>query len=55
MITIFRWGLLGKMGVKCFGGGVQFLDKSKLKSEIFNEKKSVLTKIFSSANLNLSV
>ena len=54
MITIFRWGLLEKMGVKCFRG-VQFLDKSKLKSEIFNEKKSVLTKIFSSVTLNLSV
>ena len=49
-------GVAGEDGGEMFrGGGVQFLDKSKLKSEIFNEKKSVLTKIFSSANLNLSV
>ena len=34
------------------GGGVQFLHKDKLKSEIFNEKKSLLTKIFSFVNGN---
>ena len=44
MITIFRWGLLGKMGVKCFRWRVQFLHKSKL--------KRLLTKIYSSVNLN---
>ena len=29
---------------------MQYLHKSKLKSEIFNERKSLLTKIFSSVN-----
>ena len=53
MITIFRWGLLGKIGVIFIRGvGVQLLHKNKLKSEIFNEKKSLLTKMFSSVNLN---
>ena len=54
MNTIFRWGLLGKTGMKLFrmGVGVQFLHKDKLKSEIFNENKCLLTKIFSSVNLN---
>ena len=56
MIISFRWGLLEKMGVTFFmegerGLGVQFLHKSKLKSEIFKEKKS-LTKIVSAVNLN---
>ena len=51
MMAIFRWGLLGKMGVIGFKG-VQFLHKSKLKPEIFNEKKSLLTKIFPSVNVN---
>ena len=48
MITIFSWGLLGKIGMRFFkmgggggGGGVQFLHKDKLKSEIFNENKSL--------------
>ena len=31
---------------------MQFLHKNKLKSEIFNKKKSLSTKIFSSVNLN---
>ena len=54
MNTVFRWGLLGKIGVRFFriGVGVQFLHKDKLKSEIFNENKSLLTKMFSSVNLN---
>ena len=34
------------------GGLVQFLQKNKLKSEIFNKNKSLLTKMFSSVNLN---
>ena len=54
MNTIFRRGLLGKIGVRFFRMevGVQFLHKDKLKSEIFNENKSLLTKMFSSVNLN---
>ena len=32
--------------------GVQFLHKDKLKSEIFNENKCLLIKMFSSVNLN---
>ena len=39
MITIFRRGLLGKTEVRFFRG-LQLLRKNKLKSEIFNEKKS---------------
>ena len=31
---------------------MQFLHKDKLKSEIFNKNKSLLTKMFSSVNLN---
>ena len=47
----------GEDVVKIFhdGGGGSwciFLHKNKLKSEIFNENKSLLTKIFSSVNLN---
>ena len=54
MNKTFRWGLLGKIGVRFFrmGVGVQFLHKDKLKSEIFNKNKSLLTKMFSSVNLN---
>ena len=58
MIPLFRWGLLGKMEVRLFRGGcvfrgmVQFLPKNRLKTEIFNEKKNLLTKMFSSVNLN---
>ena len=47
MITIFRWG--------CdFSGGlvVQFLHENKLNSDILIKKKSLLTKVFSSASLN---
>ena len=54
MNTIFRWGLLGKIGVRYFRiwvGGVQFLHKDKLKSEIFSENISLLSKTFSSVNL----
>ena len=40
-------GEIFRMGV-----GVQFLHKDKLKSEIFNKNKSLLTKMFSSVNLN---
>ena len=42
MITIFGWGLMGKIGMRFFRmGGGQFLHKDKLKSEIFNENKSL--------------
>ena len=34
------------------GGRVHFVHKDKLKSEIFNEIKSLLTKMFSTVNLN---
>ena len=39
--TIFRGGLLGKRGVTFFQGGCIFSIKNKLKSEIFNYKKSL--------------
>ena len=43
--STFRGGLLGKRGVTFFrGGGVQL--SHKLKSEIFNDKKSLYAKIF---------
>ena len=48
-------GVAGEDRVEIFqdrGEGVQFLHKNKLKSEIFNEKKSLLTEIFSSDNFN---
>ena len=47
-------GIAGKDRGEIFqyGGGVQFLHKDKLKSELFNENKSLLTKHFSSINLN---
>ena len=38
-ISVFRGELLGKMGVNFFRGGCGFYIKSKLKSEIFNDKK----------------
>ena len=52
--TIFSWGLSGKIGVTFFRMWVkvQFLHIDKLKSEMFNENKSLLTKIFSAVNLN---
>ena len=38
----FRGVLLGKRGVTFFwGGGVQFSQKNKLKSETFNDKKKL--------------
>ena len=37
------------------GGRVQFLHKDKIKSEIFNEIKSLLTRMFSSVNLNSEI
>ena len=45
--STFRGGLLGKRGVTFFrgGGGCNFHIKSKLKSEIFNDKKSWSAKI----------
>ena len=55
MNTIFRWGLLGKIGVRFFRMGVgwlQFLHKDKVKFEIFNKNKGLTTKMFSSVNLN---
>ena len=47
-------GIAGKDRGEIFqyGCGVQFLHKDKLKSELFNENKSLLTKHFSSVNLN---
>ena len=48
-------GVAGQDRGKIFqdgGEGVQFLHPDKLKSEIFNENKSLLTKMFSSVNLN---
>ena len=43
--STFRGRLLGKRGVTFFRR-VQFSDKNKLKSGIFNDKKSLLAKIF---------
>ena len=39
-------GLLEKRGVTFFSGGCNFHTKNKLKSEIFNERKSLSAKIF---------
>ena len=44
--STFREGLLGKRGVTFFRGGRNFQIKNKLKSEIFNGKKSWSEKIF---------
>ena len=46
-------GIAGEDGGEIFQGGVvvQFLHKNKLKSKICKEK-SLLTKMFSSANIN---
>ena len=53
MNTIFRWSLLEIYGRDSgWRLGMQFLHKDELKSEIFNENKSLLTKMFSSVNLN---
>ena len=40
-------GVSGKEGVTFFRGGCSFYVKNKLKSKIFNDKKSLLTKSFS--------
>ena len=40
-ILIFRAGLLRKRVVTFFEGGYSFYMKNKLKSEIFNDKKSL--------------
>ena len=47
-------GVAGEDGGVIFSGRlvVQFLHENKLNSEIFNEKKSLLTRMFSSARLN---
>ena len=37
----FQRGLAGKEGSNFFQGGLQFLQKKQLKSEIFNGKKSL--------------
>ena len=43
----FLEGVAGKEGVTFLRGGVQFLHKkNKLKSEIFNDKKSLKRKMF---------
>ena len=39
--SIFRGGLLGKREVTFLLGGLQFYIENKLKSEIFNDKKSL--------------
>ena len=58
-ILIFRGGLLGKRRVTFFReGGCSFYIKNKLKSEIFNKKKSLQTKMFFSVitkNLNWEI
>ena len=46
-------GVPGEAGGRSFRmevGGVQFLHRDKLKSEIFNENKSLLIKMFYSVN-----
>ena len=43
-ISVFRGSLLGKKGMTFFGGkggGCSFYIKNKIKSEIFNDKKSL--------------
>ena len=44
--STFRGGLLGKRVVVFFRGGCNFYIKNKLKSEIFNDKKKFIKKIF---------
>ena len=39
-------GVAGKEGVTLIRRGLQFSHKNKLKSEIFNDKKSLLAKTF---------
>ena len=47
-------GIAGEDGGEIFQRGVvvQFLHKNKLKSKICKKEKSLLTKMFSSANIN---
>ena len=47
-------GVAGEDGGETFRGGVvvQFLHENKLKSKICKKEKSLLTKMFSSANMN---
>ena len=51
MISIFRRGLLGIRG-DYFQGGLQFLQKHKLKCETFNEKMVTNKNAFPGHNLN---
>ena len=44
--SAFRGGLLGKRGSLFSGGGGSNFHIKKLKSEIFNDKKSLSAKIF---------
>ena len=45
-LKLLGGGLLGKKGVTFFAGegGLQFSQKKKLKSEIFNDKKQFISK-----------
>ena len=52
MITSFTWGHQGRWEWDFSVDAVQFLHKNKLTSGMFNDKKCLLTKIFSSVNLN---
>ena len=57
MNLVFRGGLLVKWG-SLFSGGCSFYIKNKLKSEIFNNNKSLETKMFFSIltkNLNWEI
>ena len=46
-ISIFRGGMLVKREVIFSGKGCSFYIKNKLKYEVFNDKKSLQTKVFS--------
>ena len=51
----FWEGVVGKEGGDFFQGGLQLFHKSKLKSEIFNDKKLYKTKtLFSATTKNLN-
>ena len=52
--STFRGGLLGKRVGEVFQVGLQFSHKNKLKSEIFNDKKSLKVKIFFSVITKIS-
>ena len=49
--STFRGGVAWKEGVTFFRGGLQFLQKNKLKSEIFNDKKKFISWEISPKNL----